>query len=152
MTANVEPIFPRVPFLKQATLDNSQGASPRTIATGANPPKVVVEGGQDGAIVGDLWAHPIGVFSTVVLLLFHRDAASNWNLLSEFQVQAVTNAGAAIARQPVPLFGILSPNITTGQEKKQGIILGPDEALGVAALSEIPGQQELTVWAMGGYY
>lgn len=152
MAANVEPIFPRAPFLAHASLDNSQGAAPRTIATGANPPQVIVEAGANGAIVGDLWAHPIGVFSTVVLLVFHRSASSDWTLITEYQVQAVTDPAAAIARQAVPMPSILSPNISAGTDKKTGILLGPDEALGVGALTTLPGSQELTVSAMGGYY
>ncbi|NJL82885.1 MAG: hypothetical protein HC890_07870 [Chloroflexaceae bacterium] len=151
MAANVEPIFPRIPFLVHANLDNSDLASPRTIGTGSNSPKVLVNAGVDGALVGDLWAQPISSFSTVVLLFFHRNSGGQWNLCNEFQVQAVTNSGAAIARQTIPMPFILSPSPST-VDKKTGYTLGPDEALGVAVLTEIPGAQTLGVWAMGGYY
>jgi hypothetical protein len=151
MSANVEPIFPRVPFLRHANLDNSDLASPRTIGTGANPPKVLVDAGSEGALIGDLWAQPISSFSTVVLLLFHRNSGGEWNLCGEFQVQAVTDSGSAIARQTIPMPFILSPSPST-VDKKTGFTLGPDEALGVGVLTQVPGAQTLGVWAMGGYY
>lgn len=151
MSANVEPIFPRVPLLVHANLDNSNNASPRTIASGTNPPKVLIEAGEEGALIGDLWAQPISSFSTQVLLLFHRNAGGEWNLCGEFQVQAVTDSGSAIARQTIPMPFILSPSPST-QDKKTGYLLGPEEALGVGTLGQIPGAQTLGVWAMGGYY
>lgn len=152
MSANVEPIFPRSPLLRCVSLFSEDGAVPRNIGTGATPPKVIVEGGDDGVIIGNLFVIPVGVITANIISFFVRGADGQWNLLVEHPLLALTNDSSAIPTQGCAMPQILSPNISTSTDKKNGITLEPGSALGAGMRTALSGAQGLNLWVQGGFY
>lgn len=152
MSANVEPIFPRTIYCPGKQLFSEDGAVTRTIGTGANPPRVIAEGGDNGAIIGDMWVLPLGIVSANILRVFQRNSAGDWDLLLEHAITAVTNDAAAIALQRVTLPKILSPNCSSLVDKKEGLLLPPNEAIGVGVGTALAGVQGINIWCSGGLY
>jgi hypothetical protein len=141
---NVEPIFLRTPFIKQASLTN-QVAVRSPITT----PVTLLKAGEAGAIIQDLWIAPGGTISANILF-FYLQTATGWDFFWETQIAAATaTTGTAIAPQKLAMPTVLAP-ATTDATKKQAIVLSPELVIGVAleTASAVP----VIVVAAGGDY
>ena len=150
---NTEPIFKKEPL--QAIVSLSNQVVPRNGTTDLNAALLLVQAGDNGAIIESMTAIPVavsGAVGTTVLRIYKRGANSNRLslVLPEIQLPSIdaasVNDATALVSIRIPL-----PDSIQGVLGTKALLLGAGESL-YAALSQSVAPNGYNVTAQGGFY
>jgi hypothetical protein len=149
MAASTQPIFIKSPLLWTVTLTNEVvNRSP-----GSAVPKLLGTAGTLGSLIESIQVYPLGDIVASPLRIFLKAPNTDYILLTETSLTAVSGSGntSAIANYPieVQLPKILSPASLTPATPNRGLRLPADYALYAALGTATAG---VIVTATGGHY